>query len=115
MSKNDATWREDDSFKEFGSYTNTPALYDVSSSGYTLIGAGGRDIDEDCDFNEAAVKFYLQFLDSGEDMEFSLTPESARDLARHLNKWADDAETTDEDIETIFERQRSEYYAKGGL
>ena len=112
------TWRDDGMFLEFCTYHGAGnALDDPCSSGFNLIGAGGRDIDEDADFNEETVTFYLQELDSGDDLTVRLTPESARSLAEHLKKWADDAENSadDDNIEHKFEAQRRRYYANNGL
>lgn len=116
------SWREDGMFQEFCTYHGVgDALHDPCSSGFSLLGAGGRDIneyaEEDDDFNEKSVIFYLEELDSGEHITARLTPESARLLAERLNQWANDAEGSakDEDIEAKFEEQRRQYYANGGV
>ena len=120
------SWREDGIFRELCTYHGVgDALSDPSSSGFSLVGAGGREIIEDeyeggeqDDFhNEEAVLFSIQELDSGKGITVSLTPESARLLAERLNQWADDAEgaADDQDVEKKIEEQRRQYYRNNGI
>lgn len=113
-------WHKDGMFKEFSCYGVTDAIDDPYSSGYNLIGAGGKsppddEIEEGEEGNnsqqiEPVVALYLQKLDSGEDMKLDLTPDSARLLAERLNEWADDAETNQQTTDEAIEDLRLEWY-----
>lgn len=112
-----ATWRDDSAFLEFCTYKGVgTALWDPTSSGYNLVGAGGREIDTDARFNEAVVMFAVVKIDDGEEFSMNLTPESARNFAEKLNDWADDADNASKsaNIERKMEAQRRKYYANGG-
>ena len=113
-------WHDDGMFMEFSFYKVTDALRDPYSSGYNLIGAGGKypldpeleeDEENDADQElEPSVALYLQELDTGDDMKLNLTPDSARLLAERLNEWADDAETNQQTTDEVIEELRMEWY-----